>query len=787
MNDCTNPDDCQSCPQCSVTNWVTFAQYENRLYNPSHLISKPMNLPGNDTAYDCTRSQDAHNRQPCDCLPHDVCSGDDIFCHNLPCNETSECFCRTKTLRIGTYVSISEDFGFDAPSLVSYKACIFNAPPITPSRTARHLLSIESADFSNEDAKIQFQNPVFTFSVPGTLIARKDGPEIVRSIKPKKLQFILPDDFRYSEGSLTFTFVTSSGALLTGAVHVPSSTYCSRINCIFCIAMITNSSCLPSSLQYVAYSLLAFVSGLGLIYLRDAIRSLISIVRFILGIFYGLYLFIRSCFRLSMRLGTATGISTRRQVTKTVKTISEFANQQPNIPKPIQTSSSPSPVSSTTVKYSIVVLLIFLPVILSSSAHECNSISVINSRISACETLPSGLKTCAISGQAQVTLATIGSSTCIFFTDDSSHNVYFIRVAFTNLRCQWTTIHQYYTYPVSVHISSKLICPNFDYCSWGTHCSPERSHFPGITKEAKSWPGKSACISIPAKSRFCGVIHYDPCLHYRWYLIPQYNTTYRVDKVTGHTCRPSITVSEAIQNKLVNTTVIDHMITQSGIDINVIGTFDQPITLPSPFLVQNIHNVKDSHIESASPKSQPTPGQLGDIQAAEPMSTNFVFNPFMVQCNNYETTINCHIPQSYINILQKQKPNILPRAVHNHHFYLAPDGTLESTLLQSAHVVIHLKFKNIRISVHHTKLCPQIISVTSVTGCHSCQLAAKIVLRAKSLCSSGPASVSFNDLPLSTRSVHLSTDVSDVTIHFVTSSPCHEERVCLSYNELKSC
>ena len=97
------------------------------------------------------------------------------------------------------------------------------------------------------------------------------------------------------------------------------------------------------------------------------------------------------------------------------------------------------------------------------------------------------------------------------------------------------------------------------------------------------------------------------------------------------------------QNKLVNTTVVDHMITQSGIDINVIGTFDQPITLPSPFLVQNIHNVKDSHIESASPKSQPTPGQLGDIQAAEPMSTNFIFNPFMVQCNNYETTINCHI------------------------------------------------------------------------------------------------------------------------------------------------
>ena len=92
-----------------------------------------------------------------------------------------------------------------------------------------------------------------------------------------------------------------------------------------------------------------------------------------------------------------------------------------------------------------------------------------------------------------------------------------------------------------------------------------------------------------------------------------------------------------------------------------------------------------------------------------------------------------------------------------------------------------------RISVHHSKICPQILSVVSVNGCHSCQLAAKVTIRAKSLCSSGPVSVSFNDIPLSTRSVHLSTDVSDVTIHFVTSSSCHEERLCLFHNELRSC
>ena len=159
----------------------------------------------------------------------------------------------------------------------------------------------------------------------------------------------------------------------------------------------------------------------------------------------------------------------------------------------------------------------------------------------------------------------------------------------------------------------------------------------------------------------------------------------------------------------------------------------------------------------------------------------------MVDCGFYETTLHCALPQSYISILQDQRPNILPRAVHNHHLYVTPDGVLESKLLQSAPVVTHLRFDDMRITLHHYKICPRIESVESVTECHSCSVAAKIVLRARSVCSPGPASVSLNDIPLSTRSVNLPTDSSLVTIHFITSTACHDERVCLYYNEIRSC
>ena len=159
----------------------------------------------------------------------------------------------------------------------------------------------------------------------------------------------------------------------------------------------------------------------------------------------------------------------------------------------------------------------------------------------------------------------------------------------------------------------------------------------------------------------------------------------------------------------------------------------------------------------------------------------------MVDCDNYESTLHCHLPQSYISTLQNQRPNILPRVVHNHHLFVNSEGVLESKLLQSAPVSIHLQFKDMRLSVSQSRICSVIESVESIEGCHSCSLAAKVVLRAKSICKSGSVSVSFNAIPMSSRDITLSTDSSLVDIQFLTSQRCHKERVCLYHNEIKSC
>ena len=81
------------------------------------------------------------------------------------------------------------------------------------------------------------------------------------------------------------------------------------------------------------------------------------------------------------------------------------------------------------------------------------------------------------------------------------------------------------------------------------------------------------------------------------------------------------------------------------------------------------------------------------------MSTDFIFNPLMVDCDNYETTIHCHLPQSYITTLQNEQPNILPRVVNNHHLFVNSEDVLEYKLLQSAPVAVHVRFDNMRLLV----------------------------------------------------------------------------------------
>ena len=793
VGSCADNEPCRLCSDCAVVNWVTFAQHEGFLYHTSDFFAKAhFDQPGEDAAYDCTRQPDSRRRrsqEPCNCPETQPCGGDKFFCTRVStCNQTSSCFCVTRFVTLSSYLQISPSFGLDNPLLVSFKACFYQGP--VDSVPSRKLLSINTADFQNNFADISFHDPVFTFNTSGTFIARKDGLETVHTVTNDSRQYVLPLQFRYTEGSLAFTFVTPDGHILSGSVEIPSSTHCSRISCTFCAEMLTNLPCLPPTLQYLAYSFFIVTTGLVLMYIRSTCSAIFALFRIILWILFGIYRLFRTCFRISMRTGAITGTTTRRQITTTLSKLSDFADS----PAPSQKLSPKKhrltvwAIGPSQPKYSIVLLACFLPLIFASSVHEeCNDLKIITSRVSSCESLPTGKKACSISGQAQVTLNNIGSTTCLFFADDSGSNIYYIRVKFENVHCQWTTIHQYYTFPVTVDVSSKLICPNYEFCSWGAKCVPRREYFPEITKEARAWPGITSCISVPAKTRFCGVIHYDPCLHFRWYLLPQYNATYRVDKITGHTCQPIITISEAIDNRLVNTSTSDQVITSSGIELNVLGTYDQPLSLPSSYFVQNIHDFSDSHLESASPHSQPVPGQLGDIQAASPLSTNFIFSSRMVDCTTYQTTLHCHLPDSYISILQNQRPNILPRAVHNHHLFVNTDGVLESTLLQSAPVAVHLRFSDMRLSVSQTKICPRIESIESVDGCHSCPLAAKIVLRAKSICSSGTVSVSFNAIPLSTRAVTLSTDSSLVAINFVTSLACHKERVCLFYNEIKSC
>ena len=224
------------------------ALVDGQLYSASKFFAQPIQEKrhGRHAAYDCTRpvnNSRSRREEECNCPETQPCRGDARFCRRMTCDDESSCYCTTRLVHLGTYLEITEDFGVVDPLLVSYKACIYQGPAMTINK--RQLLSVDTADFSNDVAEIIFHDPVFSFNTSGTFIARKDGLEVVEIISDKNSQFVLPLAFRYSSGTLSFKFVTPQGKVLSGSVHIPSSTHCSRISCTFCYEMISNLSCMP--------------------------------------------------------------------------------------------------------------------------------------------------------------------------------------------------------------------------------------------------------------------------------------------------------------------------------------------------------------------------------------------------------------------------------------------------------------------------------------------------------------------------------------------------------------
>ena len=261
---------CTPCSECAVVNWVTRAVSQGQLYSPAERIYQSLgNLPGSDKAFNCTRL-DGEGQTPCDCPATTPCTGDHELCKVISCVQNASCQCRTDKIRLGIYVQVRPDFGLTNPVLISYHACIFKHPPAV--RPMRHLLSTDTAEFSENNASITFHDPVFLFHQSGIFIARQDGLEIIHNVLDSgNSQYVIPSAFRYSAGTLSFKFVAPTGNVLTGTVQVRSTTHCDRINCFFCIKMMRNVGCLPPMLQYFIVGLMIIITGLALIYLRATV------------------------------------------------------------------------------------------------------------------------------------------------------------------------------------------------------------------------------------------------------------------------------------------------------------------------------------------------------------------------------------------------------------------------------------------------------------------------------------------------------------------------------------
>ena len=746
-----------------------FCITQKRMVPPLIFYSTIQSNPSGKALYFDCWDLTAESRCECDTR---TCNGDATFCLNVTCFEGSPCTCETETGYTTARVQISETETTIDPVIFSFKTCIYQRPQTTNSRTRRHLLSEELATFHTNEGTIIFTDPIFTADIPGLMIIHKDGDEITHAFTLQSKQFSVPARLRYDSGMLEFKFVALNGSLLEGSVHVKGLTRCQRITCLICMDIFYHLTCLPPIAQYIIYAFTAALSLIVITYLRLICRTLCSLIRCGASCLIISLRILKALPKFVMRLGAITGLTTKT-------TLQNIKSRVQDSPLLAQANRPPTPTSNQ-LRYSLVLLALMIPLL----TLGCNEHTIIHSNVHSCRDLHDA-KTCQISANIQLSLNTLQATTCLWLQDENGSNIYHIQLQYLRAECHWDLERLYYTFPVETRVTGEVVCPQNAYCSWGLHCKQGNSNFPGRLKESIFWPGRTHCMG--ADNSMCTIIHAQPCFFYRWYLVGQYNQTYEVHRITGAICNPIIQVTEIINNTATEFVTSSTSITKSGIKVTVLGNYDQPSIQILDSFVRNIDDPQEAYLARSSPQNQVVTGTLGDIQSPTPFSKEFIFPHDFVLCHSYEERISCDSQESYVHTLTKTKSHILPKVHGNHKFLVDQSGTLKSQLLQSSPAIVHMVIKNMSVTVRTIQVCPQITSNLGVQGCHSCSVPAKFKITAKSTCQDGRVDVSLVDIPLSTRSVYLSTTDAPITIEFKTAKPCHQETLCLVFNELRSC
>lgn len=427
----------------------------------------------------------------------------------------------------------------------------------------------------------------------------------------------------------------------------------------------------------------------------------------------------------------------------------------------------------------MLVILLLIPVVI--ALPSCSTGVVLSSTASTCFISGSN-EVCTFEQDVLATIPYIQGTSCIDLrSSETGTNMATLYITYQSSIKDVSLAHNYFISSWVGQQSSSKSCFNTWNCAGNP---PQCSIYNGTPLDANIegtistlYPGRTICSSVPG----CisnGCIDCTPGCVYSRYAFTPTGPIYEVFTPTNSKIQPQIFVQYIDQQKQLNFTLQiagDITVIDENFQISIVGTLQGSTTEFGSRKV--IVGNSNAYIGVASETNSPQVGIPGDIQAntiqslTSPNPSSFIFDSQIVQSQPVSDRTTYSFRSPGISVVGSSQYLKLPATIGSV-YYTYSNGQLIGNDIAPGAIVFSLQTR-IPVTIQKTVnvVCPDISSLY-VSGCYLCIQSASFVFTAKSICSSGAATViliTTNNITVNTPFVQLSTIDSTFTVGFSSS------------------
>lgn len=519
---------------------------------------------------------------------------------------------------------------------------------------------------------------------------------------------------------------------------------CTPPKCIFCIDLLYERACLPPSMRYVLYGLLAILLFVGI-----SCTHKIFIVFRDLGICV-LLTWKRSfhMVKLSLRFALFCG---RRLALVTRLRLGRLEN-----------------------------IIVFLTILLKvQPTPHCTSVFLIDSLQRAC--LTNG--TCSLSTEAEISFPHLGSTACLH--TKAPEKPLLIALKLSEVNCLFHTEREYFSSAFDVQVNSTIVCPNNEYCGWLEHCHENYTAVPGLGK-----PNIGGYDCLPLNVRLgtgCGIIHRPACHHFTYNFVPK-DPYFEVRAIRNYNCDIKLTLEIVAHSNSTISVISSGSSDSKGILVETTSLAGNDVTFISEKLLVDL-NTSTAIFSAASAGDSPVAGTIGSIQYNSSQFSAGIFADNLLTCHNVAFKVRCRAASHRLGHLFDPLGDATLPLVRGDHRFSFLDGQLSSIMIKTPPIEATITLSELQVELVYEATCPVFEEITSVTGCYSCNIPANIRIKAYSSCDQGLVEVDLKGPGLENLKpmLKLQTLSGEHEVYFRSEQRCFTFTLCLHSSDNRAC